>query len=400
MALGTPELMKALNQRTVLQAIRGAGPLSRADLAAHTGLTRPTVSSIVADLLEAGWVQEVGEGTSSGGRRPVLLTFNSRARWVVGAEVGAGHVRAVLCDLQGGVAVRSRYRVAGESADHNLELARRAIREVLAQAGDVQLAGIGFALSGLVDAEAGRWRYSPHFDAADIPVADRFAREFHVPVRLHNDAHAAALGERLRGAGRGVADLVVIRAGVGIGAGIILGGHLYRGPQYGAGEIGHTIVDEAGPRCSCGNFGCLEAVAGAPAVARRAVKLLQQGRSSDLAERVGGDLSALHARIVIEAALDGDPLARAVVAETGHYLGMGIANVINLLAPSLVVVGGGLALAGELLLAPARETALSRALPGRRDTVRIVLGELGDEAGAIGAAAQVAEDLFPIPALG
>lgn len=391
--------MKTLNQRTVLQAIRHAGPLSRADLAAQTGLTRPTISSIVSDLLSEGWVQEVGEGTSSGGRRPVLLTFNARSRWVVGAEVGAGHVRAVLCDLQGGVTARSRHRTEGESAVHNLALVWRAIRDVLAQAGDVQLAGIGFALAGLVDPAAGLWRYSPHFDAADLPVREHLQREFGVPVQLYNDAHAAALGERLQGAGCGVDDIVTLRAGVGIGAGIILGGRLYRGPQYGAGEIGHTLVDAAGPRCSCGSYGCLEAVAGAAAVARRAVKLIQQGQPSSIPDRVDGDLAAVHARIVIEAALAGDDLARAVVAETGRYLGLGIANLINLLAPSLVIIGGGLALAGELLLAPVRETAMARALPGLRDHVRIVLGVLGDEAGVIGAAAQAAEDLFPVPAL-
>ena len=391
--------MKTLNQRTVLQAIRHAGPLSRANLAVHTGLTRPTISSIVSDLLAEGWVQEVGEGTSSGGRRPVMLTFNGRSRWVVGAEVGAGHVRAVLCDLQGGVAARSRHRTEGADAEHNLDLARRAIGDVLAQAGDVNLAGIGFALAGLVDSAAGLWRYSPHFTIHNIPVRQRFEREFGVPVRLHNDAHAAALGERLRGAGQGVDDLVAIRAGVGIGAGIILGGQLYRGPQHGAGEIGHTTVDEDGPRCSCGNYGCLEAVAGAPAIARRAVKLIQQGRASSLPDRVGGDLAALHARIIIEAARDGDALSRDIVAEAGRYLGIGIANVINVLGPSLVIIGGGLALGGDLLLAPVRETALSRALPGLRDRVRIELGQLGDEAGVLGAAAQATEDLFPVPVL-
>lgn len=400
MAVGSPELIKTLNQRIVLQAIRGAGLVSRADLAAHTSLTRPTVSAIVSDLLASGWAEEVGEGASSGGRRPIMLRFNPRCRWVVGAELGAGHVRAVLVDLDGSVHRRARYRVEGYGVAENLELVKSAVREVLQRAGDTQVVGIGVGLTGLVDGAAGQWHYSPHFRVRDVPVADLLQQTFALPVALENDARAMALGEHAFGAARGADDVVALRVGVGIGAGLILGGVPYAGAYRGAGEIGHTTIDADGPRCSCGNYGCLEAVAAAPAIARRAVKRIRQGQPSLIPELVDGDLELVHGRIVIEAALQGDALGREVLRDTGRYLGMAAANLINVLGPALVVLGGGVARAGGLLLEPVREVATARVLPGLRDQVNIVLGQLGEEAGAVGAAAQVAAGLFSLPALG
>lgn len=398
--MGGPELIKSMNRQRVLQAIRVAGPLSRADLAERTGLTRPTISTLVAELLEDRWVREIGPGASSGGRRPIMLEFNPAAYLAVGAEISAGHVRAVLADLSGQVVARIKERVSTPDPAENLERVAGAAEGVLAMVPPAaRVAGIGFALSGLVDREHGTWRYSPHFPGPEQPVAEVMSRRFGLPVTVENDARCLALGEYHFGAGRSVRSLVAVRVGVGIGAGILLDGALYTGVDQGSGELGHVQVVEEGPRCACGRYGCLEAVAGAGAVARAAVRRISLGRPSLVTGMVEGELERVMASDVIVAAADGDAVAREVLAEAGRYLGVAIGNLINLLNPELVVVGGGTARAGEFLLGPLREAALARALPVLRERVRIQLATQGEDAAALGAAALRTGPLLAPPAL-
>jgi glucokinase-like ROK family protein len=399
--LAGPELIRAINKQRVLRLIRSIGPISRADAAEQTGLTRPTISAVVSELLEEGWVEEMGTGESSGGRPPILLRFNPRARFVIGAELSAGHVRAVLSDLAGTVIRRVKYRV--ETSDPLIELERveMAVRNLLADlpatARPVPIAGVGLGITGLVNPQTGIWHYSPHYDVRDLPVVARLEERLVLPVWIENDARAMAWGEHSFGAGRGVDNFAYIRVGVGIGAGLIIGGELYGGAHEGAGEIGHMLVDNDGPRCRCGSYGCLETVASATAIARRAVKRIQQGQPSSIRERVGGDLERVIGTTVIEAADEGDSLARETLAEAGRYLGLAVGGLINLLNPSLVIVGGGTSRAGNLLLLPLREAVMSRALPTLREKVQILQTPLGEDSCPLGGAALVIEELFRVP---
>ncbi len=398
-----PELIRAINKQRVLRLIRSAGSISRADLAEQTGLTRPTVSAVVAELLEEGWVEELGTGESSGGRPPILLRFNPQARWVIGAELSAGHVRAVLADLAGTVLRRVKYRV--ESTDPLIEIGRveQAVRELLAQTPEtrspVPVAGVGLGIAGLVDRKSGLWRYSSHFAVQDLPVVKQLEERLVLPVWIENDARAMAWGERSFGAARGVDHLAYIRVGVGLGAGIIIDGELYSGAHEGAGEIGHTIVVDNGPRCRCGSDGCLETVASATAIARRAVERIHGGEASSITGLVDGDLSQVIATTVIEAANAGDRLARETLGEAGRYLGLGIGSMINLLNPAMVIVGGGTSRAGDPLMAPLREAATARALPALRDRIPILQTALGEDSCPLGGAALVIEELFRSPSV-
>ncbi len=398
-----PELIRAINKQRVLRLIRSAGSISRADLAEQTGLTRPTVSAVVAELLEEGWVEELGTGESSGGRPPILLRFNPQARWVIGAELSAGHVRAVLADLAGTVLRRVKYRV--ESTDPLIEIGRveQAVRELLAQTPEtrspVPVAGVGLGITGLVDRKSGLWRYSSHFAVQDLPVVKQLEERLVLPVWIENDARAMAWGERSFGAARGVDHLAYIRVGVGLGAGIIIDGELYSGAHEGAGEIGHTIVVDNGPRCRCGSDGCLETVASATAIARRAVERIHGGEASSITGLVDGDLSQVIATTVIEAANAGDRLARETLGEAGRYLGLGIGSMINLLNPAMVIVGGGTSRAGDPLMAPLREAATARALPALRDRIPILQTALGEDSCPLGGAALVIEELFRSPSV-
>jgi len=398
-----PELIRAINKQRVLRLIRSAGSISRADLAEQTGLTRPTVSAVVAELLEEGWVEELGTGESSGGRPPILLRFNPQARWVIGAELGAGHVRAVLADLAGTVVRRVKYRV--ESADPMVEVDRveRAVRELIARVPEtrmpVPVAGVGLGITGLVDRKAGTWRYSPHFTVRDLPVVKHLEDRLVLPVWIENDARAMAWGERSFGAARGIDNMAYIRVGVGLGAGIIIDGQLYAGAHEGAGEIGHTHVTDNGPRCRCGSDGCLETLASATAIAHRAVERIKAGEESLISHLVDGDLSRVIATVVIEAADAGDRVARETLAEAGRYLGMGIGSMINLLNPAMVIVGGGTSRAGEPLMTPLRDAAFRRVLPGLRDRVPILPTALGEDSCPLGGAALVIEEIFRSPSV-
>lgn len=402
--LAGPELIRAINKQRVLRLIRSNGPLSRADAAEQTGLTRPTISAVVAELLEEGWVEEIGTGESSGGRPPILLRFNPRARWVIGAELSAGHVRAVLSDLAGNVAARVKRRV--ESTDPMRELDRvcEAVLELLnnlpATSRPIAVAGMGLGITGMVDPKHALWRYSPHYDVKDLPVVALLEEKLLLPVWIENDARAMAWGERSFGAARGVDNLAYIRVGVGIGAGIIIGGELYGGAHEGAGEIGHMMVDDHGARCRCGSYGCLETVSAAPAISLRAVKRIQQGQASIIGEMVEGDLSRVIGTTVIEAAHAGDSLARETLRDAGRYLGVAIGNLINLLNPSMVVVGGGTSRADQFLMNPLREAAMARVLPALQERVQIVQTPLGEDSCPLGGAALVIEELFRVPAVG
>lgn len=402
--LAGPELIRAINKQRVLRLIRSNGPLSRADAAEQTGLTRPTISAVVAELLEEGWVEEMGTGESSGGRPPILLRFNPQARWVIGAELSAGHVRAVLADLAGTVVNRVKYRVESTDPIRELERVEQAVRALLADvpktSRPIPVSGVGLGITGMVDRRTATWRYSPHFDVRDLPVVSVLEDRLMLPVWLENDARAMAWGERSFGAARGVDNLVYIRVGVGIGAGIIIGGELYGGASEGAGEIGHMLVEDQGARCRCGSYGCLETVASATAIARRAVRRIQQGQASVIPDMVGGDLQRVIGTTVIEAAHAGDLLARETLAEAGRYLGLAIGNLLNLLNPSMVVVGGGTGQAGLPLMEPLVDAAMARALPGLRDRVQILPTPLGEDSCPLGGAALVIEELFRVPTVG
>lgn len=398
-----PELIRAINKQRVLRLVRAAGSISRADLAEQTGLTRPTVSAVVAELLEEGWVEEIGTGESSGGRPPILLRFNPQARWVIGVELGAGHVRAVLADLNGTVLHRVKQRV--ESTDPLVEVdqVERAVRELLGVLPEthipVPVAGVGVGITGVVDKNEGIWRYSPHYAVQDLPIGQILQERLVLPVWIENDARAMAWGERSFGAARGVDNLAYIRVGISIGAGIIIRGELYGGAHEGAGEFGHTIAVEHGLRCRCGSKGCLETVGSAVAIARRAKERIDAGEETLIRELVGDDPKRLIATTVIEAANAGDQAAMEILGEAGRYLGLSIGSMINMLNPAMVIVGGGTIRAGEHLMTPLRKAALERALPGLRERVKILPTALGEDAGPLGGAALVIEELFRSPTL-
>lgn len=220
----------------------------------------------------------------------------------------------------------------------------------------------------------------------DIALADIVQAEFGARTCLIHDCNAAALAEQRLGAGRGVADFIYVTVSTGIGGGIIIGGKLYTGASGGAGEVGHMTIDIDGPPCPCGNIGCLEMLASGKAVAREAVRRLKNGEKSSLVDVANGNLESITAETVEAAARAGDILARDILARAAYYLGVGFVNLVNVLNPALIVVGGGMSRMGDTLLEPGRRLVRERAFAQSSSVVRIVNAELGDNAGVLGAA--------------
>jgi|YNPNPStandDraft_1061719.scaffolds.fasta_scaffold32857_1 glucokinase-like ROK family protein len=393
--------MREMNRSLILNVIRQEGSVSRAAIARRTRLSRSTVSSIVSELLEANLVHEVGRGRSSGGRRPILINLNYSAGYVVGVDLGATHIIVLVANLNGDVIARREadFSVA-VGPDAGLNQIADAVRQCLADAGISleRVLGVGMGVPGPVEYAEGRVVAPPIMPGwHGVALRDRLARELGVPVYVDNDANLGALSEHCHGAGRGYANLAYIKVGTGIGCGLILGGQLYRGESGSAGEIGHVTIDENGPPCKCGSYGCLESMAGGPAIALRAQQAIRAGQATSLAAIQ--PLESITARDVALAAQKGDKLAQQLFAEAGRHIGVALASLANLLNPGLIIIGGGVAQAGRLLLDPIRKTLEQRALQPVAQSTRVVQSVVGRDASALGAVDLALQEVFQSPAL-
>ena len=314
-------------------------------------------------------------------------------RRVIGVDMGGTKLLAGAVDSGLGVHHRVQRAVADLDQSELIETVLEAVQTAREHAG-AEVVAVGFGIPCLFDQRTGTAVVAVNLQLANIRFADVMAERLGLPVFVDNDGNMAALAEHTAGAARGAGEAVLLTIGTGIGGGLILGGRLYRGSIGAAGELGHMVIDMDGPRCqgNCPNRGCLEALASGTALAREAVRLAREHPDSGLG-RARADGRELAGPLVTELAHDGDEAAIEALHLIGTRLGVGIANLVNIFNPEVVVIGGGVIAAGELLLAPARAEVLQRALPPSRDVVRIVAARFGVEAGMVGAAAFAISEL-------
>jgi glucokinase-like ROK family protein len=395
-----PHLMRESNKALILNLVRQERTVSRTDIARRAHLSRSTVSSIVSELIDEGWLAENGTGKSQGGRRPILLSFNYQAGYVLGIDAGATHLLALVTDLDAQIISEVEQPFDVVAGPEIGVPAMAAIgREALAQAGIVasRLAGVCAGVPGPLDYARGTVIAPPIMPGwSEVPVRDRLRESFGVPTCLDNDANLGALGELYYGAGQGVDNLAYVKVATGIGYGIIVSGQIYHGQTGSAGEIGHVMIDEDGPPCKCGSYGCLEAMASGPAIAQRAMLAIRAGQPTVLKETISRN-GHLTARDVARAAFEGDALSKRLYRDAGRLIGIGVADAVNLLNPGRVIIGGGVSQAGELLLASLRETARQRSVRAAGEDVGIVQAALGRRSSALGAVAQVIQEAFRNP---
>jgi glucokinase len=313
-------------------------------------------------------------------------------RYVLGIDIGGTNlvVGAVAEDGSRLRALRSEPTHAEGGAadvvDRLVALSRRVMEATRAEDPAAEIVGVGIGSPGPLDTRRGIVLLTPNLGWVDFPLRDILAGRLGLPGALDNDANCAVLGEWWMGAARGARHALGLTLGTGIGGGIIIDGRLFHGASDCAGEIGHATIDANGRLCKCGNYGCLEAYASGPAIARRAVEALAANGASLLSEMVEGDVSRVTAQTVYEAAAAGDPLAVEVVHETASFLGAGLANLLNIFNPEVVVVCGGVTQAGDTLFEPLHRVVAQRAFKPAVQACRVVPGALGGAAGVYGAA--------------
>ena len=384
MRTGDQSYIKELNRSIALQILRSHTTISRTQIAKISGLNKATISAIVDELIEQGLALEVGRGPSSVGRRPVLLHFNANAGYAIGLEIAVGSLRAVVTNLSGQVL----HVIHRETDDLAVTAVIEQIQSII---GELQvktvpsrlgILGVGVGVPGLVNFSKGIVLNAPNLQWQNVPMQAQLEAALSLPVWIDNEANAGALGEKLFGAGKDVANVVYISAAAGIGAGIIVKGDLLRGADGLAGEFGHMTIESQGPKCACGSRGCLEVFASE----RRLMDLYRQAHSKE------ASFAAF-----IQALNDTDEAAIEAVYTVGHYLGIGISNIVNAMNPSMVIIGNRLAQTGAHLLSAVSESLKERCFIKPYSNVHVQVSTLGINACAIGAASLVLQRYFAGP---
>lgn len=366
---GDQALVKKINKSIILHTIRMHSPVSRATVSSMTGLNKATVSNLVAELCSQELVTEAGPGESSGGRKPLMLHFNNRAGSVIGIELRVKQLKAVLCDLGGGILHEREALLDTHNLAYVLEQMKNMITELITEAppSPYSIVGIGVGVPGMVD-ENGVVLFAPNLGWEMVDLRGILEDTFSVPVTIDNEANAGAQGELSFGAARGVRHLLYISAGSGIGSGIIIGGELYKGARGYAGETGHMTIESDGTPCSCGSRGCWELYA-----------------SEKTYDNTGLSLPARSTSELVQHARSGQEDTLRHFATMGEYLGIGVTNLINSFNPELIVIGGALSEAEPWLGGPLRKVVAERTLPYHKQQLEITFSRLGSRGTMIGA---------------
>ncbi len=392
-------ILKEISPRLVLGHIMRAGSISRADIARQTGLHRSTITRIVASLLEEGFVEESGEGDSGLGRRPVMLSLVAGAVHVVGIAIESTFVAGVLVDFNAQITERMEVPLRDASRDAVMADVYGVIDSLLerAQEREITVLGIGVAMHGIVNSHQGLSVFAPAIEWRNEPVAVNIESRYDLPVRMENNANAMALGESWFGNGQAVENILVVKVGSSIGSGVILGGRLFPGTDYSAGEIGHLTVLPGGPRCKCGNLGCLETVASIDAILKRGRELLKKGEAQSLMAFTGGDPNQLNFEKLCQATFARDPAALRLWEEVAAHLGLALSYTINILNPAKVLIGGDVFPVLDYILPKVRETVGIQVLQPLKSHLRLEPVGLGQDSVTIGAATLLLQDIFELP---
>ncbi|KKB74046.1 MULTISPECIES: ROK family transcriptional regulator [Bacillus] len=385
MQRGTFQLMKSVNKSIILNKIRTSEPISRAQIAKETGITPPTVSSIVKELIEQGLVTESALGHSSGGRKPTMLHINSGAFYVIGVDAGPETVECILTDLTGEIFHRTSSLLKKPLTNEQfISILKENIYTILrlSNADQEKIIGIGIAMHGVVDVETGTSLVAPILHLTDVPIKEALEEEFGFTVKVENDARAMALGESWFGGHGDDGSMVAVNIGRGVGAGVVMNGKLYHGAHGIAGEFGHMIVDVNGDTCECGNRGCLQTVISGPAIAERGKK------------RITDSDARLTAKEIFDLAQNGSEACIDLFRETGRMIGIGLINLIHLVNPNKIVLGGGVMKSEKFMMPAILETIQQRALTAEAKQTKVAVTQLGDDATLLGAVSLLLIELF------
>ena len=391
MRKGTFQWMKSVNRSIILNKIRTDSPISRAQIAKETKLTPPTVSSNVKTLIEQGIVMESVLGESQGGRKPTMLLINHEEFYVIGVDIGPQVIDYVVADIAGTIITRTSSKLMIPITNIEfLTILKKGIHVLMADSSiDVKkMIGIGIAMHGVVEVETGTSLFAPNLGLTNIPIKEELEKEFDIDVKVENDARVMALGESWFGDHGKVDSMLAVNLGRGVGAGIVIDGKLFHGARDIAGEVGHMTIDIHGEICECGNRGCLQTFATGSAIAKQASKVLTVGKQNE------NDQVLITGEKVYALALAGNQECIDILKNTGEIIGIGLTNLIHIINPEKIVLGGGVTKSSKYMLPAIHETIGRRALTPQARKTEVVVSELGDDATISGAVALILVDFF------
>jgi len=387
------------DEEIVIQFIRHYNGLSKEDLVKFTNFSRSKINRILQSLSSKNIVVETSKSQNTGGRRAMIFNMNGKLGLVAGVYLGATSLDLVLSDMSG----KSIGRFSEEAFVKDgpmviLDRICELLSQMLAANGfsNQSLLGIGIGVPGPVDFLLGSLIYPTIMPGWDqFPIVSYIHETFsNAYVVVDNDVNMMAVGEFIKGAGKGTENQIFVKIGTGIGAGIICEGKIYRGTCGSAGDIAHICVDKNGPICVCGNTGCLEALAGGPAIANLGIKAIEEGKTTilkDYYNRNNGQLTSID---ISNAAREGDAVSIEIIRDSGRLIGEVIAGLVNFFNPGMIIIGGGVSKLGNLFLSSIRQAVLKRSLPLASSNLAITFSDLGDDSGVLGAVNMTMDTMF------
>ena len=400
--VGKFSLIKKMNMASVLDIIRKKGPISRSEIAEIANLTPATISNITGELIDNNLVVEGESGDSSGGRKPIMLRIRCDYYRVIGIYIGSKKIKIIASDLMANSKYKKEYSY--EEKGITPEEAQKILHDEISEIKDKyekkgkKVVGIGIGIHGIVNSETGEVVFAPNLGWNNVPIKKDIEEKFGIPVFVDNNTRAMGLGENWFGTGKNVNNFFCLNVEYGVGGSLFIDDKIFRGSSFGAGEIGHTTVDINGELCSCGNRGCLETIASVKALKKKAFEGYEKNKNSSIFS--GKEIETaddIRASQIFEAANNGDSFAVSLIQEMGEKIGIGIANIINIFNPQLVIINGEIISTGEILLDPIRKVVKERGFKSLVNATDIVLSKLGNVAYLKGAVVLATEHILEDP---
>ncbi|MHB1335344.1 MAG: ROK family protein [Candidatus Humimicrobiaceae bacterium] len=392
---------KALKLK-ILDLIRNKSLITKQQIAKELGINITTVSILINQFKERdNIIKEIGDGSSSGGRKPKLYTINNKLGYVIGIDVGGTNTRGILTDLSGNIINYLKIKTKAKEGKETVLSKVVSVANEIIDASKIsreKLFGIGMSISGIINSYEGVSIFCPNIPGwENYPIKHIMEKEFNLPVCIDDSVRCAAVAEKRFGIAKNNDNFIFISIGKGIGLGAFIDGKIYRGSMGLAGELGHITVSEDGPLCNCGNKGCLEAIASGPGILKRAREGIKNGIVTSISKEINNDFENLTVEIISKAANEGDKYAYYLINRTGEYIGIAIAAALNLFGSDLVVLWGGILECGDIILDAIKRTVKMRALEFISKRVRIEKTALGDNIAALGAAQTFIDKLYSEP---
>jgi len=393
--------VRRMNRAIILEVFRTHHTLSRARLAIKTGLNPSTVSNIIGELIQENLIRETELVHSNTGRPGRLLEINPDGGCALGVEINVDYIEFLITDFAANVLWRQKQTSTPEVGQEVImqQISRLAEKaSTFIKSHQSRILGVGVGVPGLVDVSSGLLKLAPNLQWFNVPVREVLTNYFDCPIYVENEANAAALGEYYFGATRNTQDFIYLSTGIGLGSGIVIGGKLFRGMSGYAGEAGHMTLDPNGELCGCGNRGCWETYVGPRAIEQNVQRSLAAGAKSSLQDIAKNDLKNVKFDDVLEAAKNGDQISLEALKKVAYYLGIGIANLVNLFDVQVIVLGGVLNKAGSLIMKEIEQIVSANMLDPDKEHLKIIPSAHGADACVMGAIALVLDDFIREPA--